>query len=139
MTAACEVREQANQLLDEADGLLHRHLKLPALDSSQMARTRSTQMHLRASALRDRLDASFYEPVALDATTNIRALQSEVVHLAEARIVREIRAVTKFRKRVYVPNGGIPMLTSRQLFQVDPIDIKRLAKRAHSKDMDEID
>ena len=33
--------------------------------------------------------------------------------------------ITKFRKRVYVPKGGIPFLSSKQLFQIDPIDVKR--------------
>jgi type I restriction enzyme S subunit len=36
------------------------------------------------------------------------------------------------------PLGCIPLLSSKQFFQVDPIDVKRLAKGAHMKDMKEI-
>jgi len=37
-----------------------------------------------------------------------------------------------------VPKGGIPLLSSKQLFQIDPIEVKGLAKGAHEKDLDEI-
>jgi type I restriction enzyme, S subunit len=39
---------------------------------------------------------------------------------------------------VYVRSGGIPLISSKQLFQVDPVDINRLARGAHTKDMAEI-
>jgi type I restriction enzyme S subunit len=48
--------------------------------------------------------------------------------LGDPEICKEVRAVTKFCKRIYVPHGGITLLGSKQLFQVDPVDVKRLAK-----------
>jgi len=62
----------------------------------------------------------------------------EISPLSDPRVTHEIRAITKFRKRVYVPTGGIPMLSSKQLMQIDPVDVKRLAKGAHTKDLPEI-
>ena len=61
-----------------------------------------------------------------------------VLPLSDARLTQAINAVTKFRKRVYVPKGGIPLLSSKQLFQVDPIELKGLARGAHTDDMEEI-
>lgn len=61
-----------------------------------------------------------------------------VLPLADTRLTQAINAVTKFRKRVYVPKGGIPLLSSKQLFQVDPIELKGLARGAHTDDMAEI-
>lgn len=61
-----------------------------------------------------------------------------VLPLADARLTKAINGVTKFRKRVYVEHGGIPLLSSKQLFQIDPIEIKRLAKGAHEDDLEEI-
>jgi type I restriction enzyme S subunit len=63
---------------------------------------------------------------------------AEVTTLADPRVMAEIRPITKFRKRVYVQHGGIPLLGGKQLFQVDPIDVKGLAKGAHTKDLPEI-
>lgn len=62
----------------------------------------------------------------------------ELVSLGDPLLTEAIRAVTKFRKRVYVPKGGIPLLSSKQLFQIDPIDRKGLALGAHLNDMEEI-
>ena len=56
----------------------------------------------------------------------------------DRRVTKEIRPITKFRERTYVEKGGIPLLSSKQIFQIDPIDIKRLAKGAHTKDLPEI-
>jgi type I restriction enzyme S subunit len=61
-----------------------------------------------------------------------------VLPLGDVRLTKAIKAVTKFRKRVYVPKGGIPLLSSKQLFQVDPIGVKGLAKGAHEDDLEEI-
>jgi type I restriction enzyme S subunit len=58
--------------------------------------------------------------------------------LGDPKVCKEVRAITKFRKRVYVPHGGIPLMGGKQLFQVDPVDVKGLAKGAHEKDLKEI-
>lgn len=138
MCEAGEFRDKANQLLDEADLLLHDRLKLPYLDSLFSADNSSPISKIKASQLAGRLEGSFHSPIVLTAYKQLQSLPVEVTTVGNERITKEVRAITKFRKRVYVEHGGIPLLSSKQLFQIDPVDVKRLAKGAHTKDLPEI-
>jgi type I restriction enzyme S subunit len=135
---ACDLRDEANHLLDEADRLLHERLHLPPLASLSTRRAGPVSATVRASQLAYRFEASFHDPAAMAAERLIQSLGLEVVTLVDKHVTEEIRPITKFRKRVYVPRGGIPLLSSKQLFQIDPIDVKKLAKGAHTKDLKEI-
>jgi type I restriction enzyme S subunit len=138
MCEAGKLRDEANRLLDEADKLLHAHLNLPYLDSLKSSNSGCLTSKVKASQLAGRLEASFHDPIAIKAEQKLRQLPVEITAIGDERVTREIRAITKFRERTYVPRGGIPMLSSKQIFQIDPIDVKRLAKGAHTKDLPEI-
>ena len=135
---ACELRDEANTLLDTAEEILKERLSLPPIAeiAKQIRQVDSTK--IKASTLLGRLEANFHSPTAQSAYTRVSQLPCEVVLLGDPRAAKEIRPITKFRKRVYVEEGGIPLLSSKQLFQIDPVDVKRLAKGAHLKDMKEI-
>jgi type I restriction enzyme, S subunit len=138
MCQAGELRDQANQLLDEADHLLHERLNLPYLKSIAPKGNASAIAKIKASQLKGRLEGSFHDSMAIAAEQQLSELTVEVATVGDPRVPKEIRAITKFRKRTYVEKGGIPLLSSKQLFQVDPIDVKGLAKGAHTKDLPEI-
>lgn len=138
MCKAGELRDEANQLLDRADRLLHERLDLPYLKSIAPSGKASSIAKIKASQLMGRLEGSFHDPVAIAAETKLRELSVELTTVGDSRVTKEVRAITKFRKRTYVEKGGIPLLSSKQLFQVDPIDVKGLAKGAHTKDLPEI-
>ncbi|WP_309387865.1 restriction endonuclease subunit S [Cerasicoccus frondis] len=129
-------RDEANRLLAEADDLLHERLKLPRLKEPKakgpsIAKTKLNKLNFR-------FEATYHSAQAIAAERNLARCGHSLLPMADRSIAREIRAITKFRKRLYVPSGGIPMLSSKQLFQIDPIDVKRLAKGAHVKDLPEI-
>ena len=138
MCKATELRDEANRLLDEADRLLHERLNLPYLDSIAITDRAVPISKIKASQLTGRLEGSFHTPVAIGAEKQLNKLSVEVTTLGSPRVTREIRPITKFRKRTYVEKGGIPLLSSKQIFQIDPVDIKGLAKGAHTKDLPEI-
>ena len=138
MCEAGKLRDEANRLLDEADRLLHAHLNLPYLDSLTSSNCGCLTSRVKASQLAGRLEASFHDPIAIKAEQKLKQLPVEITTIGDERVTKEIRAITKFRERTYVPRGGIPMLSSKQIFQIDPIDVKRLAKGAHTKDLPEI-
>ncbi|MDR4484749.1 MAG: hypothetical protein R3B95_16310 [Nitrospirales bacterium] len=135
---ACKARDEAIDLLDEADRFLHKSLNLPFLSTLARGRKRSLTSKVRTSKLDGRLDASYHDALAEAAEKRLARLPCGVLRLNDPSLSKEIRAVTKFRKRIYVPGDGIPLLTSKQLFQVAPIDMKRLGRRRHQKDMKEI-
>ena len=138
MCEAGEHRDEANRLLDEADRLLHERLNLPYLNTLQSDTEGYTRTTVKASQLAGRLEASYHNPLALLAEQQLQKLPVEITTVGDERVTKEVRAITKFRKRVYVEHGGIPMLSSKQLFQIAPIGIKKLAKGAHTKDLPEI-
>lgn len=128
-------RDEANNKLDEANVLLCASLKLPPLPGPGKGPITST---VRAADWGTRLDASFHNPTARWVEKHLHASGLPVLSLSDKRLTKGINAVTKFRKRVYVPKGGIPLLSSKQLFQVDPIEMKGLARGAHTDDLEEI-
>lgn len=138
MCEAGELRDEANRLLHEADRLLHDRLNLPYLKDIAPNGKESAIAKIKASELMGRLEGSFHDPTAIAAESQLRELTVEVATIGDSRVTKEIRPITKFRKRTYVEKGGIPLLSSKQLFQIDPVDVKRLAKGAHTKDLPEI-
>jgi type I restriction enzyme S subunit len=138
MCKAGEFRDEANRLLDEADRLLHERLNLPYLKSIAPSGSASSVAKIKASQLMGRLEGSFHNPVAIAAESQLGELSVEVATIGDSRVTKEVRAITRFRKRTYVEKGGIPLLSSKQIFQIDPVDVKRLAKGAHTKDLPEI-
>ena len=138
MCKAAELRDKANQLLDEADRLLHERLNLPYLDSIAPTGRKASIAIIKASKLLGRLESSFHDATAIAAEKQLDNLNVEVSTIGDSRVTKEIRVIKKFRKRVYVEHGGIPLLSSKQILQIDPVEVKRLAKGAHTKDLPEI-
>jgi type I restriction enzyme S subunit len=128
-------RDEANEKLDEAGVRFCKALGLPPLPIQRGGPIVST---VRASEWSGRLDASYHNPNARWLEHHLERSGLPVVRLRSERLTTAIRAVTKFRKRVYVPHGGIPLLSSKQLFQIDPIEQKGLARGAHESDLEEI-
>jgi type I restriction enzyme, S subunit len=138
MCKAGELRDEANRLLDEADRLLHDRLNLPYLNTISPKGKSSSIAKIKASQLMGRLEGSFHDPMAIAAEKQLHELGIEITTLGDSRVTNEVRAITRFRKRVYVEKGGIPLLSSKQLFQIAPIDVKGLAKGAHATHLSEI-
>ncbi len=138
MCQAGELRDEANHLLDKADRTLHERLNLPYLKDIAPRGSASFTTTIKASQLMGRLEGSFHNPEAIAAEEQLAKLPVEITTVGDRRVTKEVRAITRFRARTYVEKGGIPLLSSKQLFQVDPIDVKKLAKGAHTKDLPEI-
>jgi|SRR5579859_2203827 len=138
MMRAAKERDKANSLIDDADSALHETLRLEPLGQESIHSSGPAVSKLRLRALASRFEASYHNPRVSEAELRIKRIGCEIVALNDKRLTREIRPITKFRKRVYVSSGGIPMLSSKQLMQIDPVDVKRLAKGAHTKNLSEI-
>ena len=118
MCKAGELRDEANQLLDEADRLLHERLNLPYLKDIAPSGNASAIAKVKASQLMGRLEDSFHDPVAIAAEKQLSELSVQVTKVGDSKVTKEIRPITRFLKRTYVEKGGIPLLSSKQLFQL---------------------
>ncbi|MDI3324185.1 hypothetical protein QKW35_07320 [Pontibacterium granulatum] len=132
---AASKRDEANNKLDAANEKIRAALKLPPLPTPTEGPLFGT---IRSSDWAGRLDASFHNQLARWVEQQLQASSMPILTLADGKLTTAVNGVTKFRKRVYVKKGGIPLLSSKQLFQIDPIEIKRLARGAHENDLDEI-
>jgi type I restriction enzyme, S subunit len=128
-------RDEANDKLDAADSLISFELRLPPMPAHGRGPVIS---HIKASNWAGRLEAAFHNPIARWVEQQLQTCGLVVLPLSNDRLTHAINAVTKFRKRIYIPKGGIPLLSSKQLFQIDPVELKGLARGAHLNDMEEI-
>ena len=137
---AYALRDEANDLLDAADALLHQELGLPRFDLSlvpYLAPPADLQTQVppmphpsafavNASALAERLDASYHVPVT---RTAVRLMQQGKYPLIPLkRMVKSITIPPRF-KRIYVEKDyGIPFLRPSQLPQLRPYDLDYIAE-----------
>ncbi len=128
-------RDQANFLLDTAGKILEEALNLPSIPKTPHGPLISK---VRFAEWQGRLDSSYHSIQAQAALFMLRDKNPALARLDDPLFTRRIWAVTKFRKRHYINKGGIPMLSSKQLFQIAPVDVKKLALGAHLDDMKEI-
>lgn len=137
---AYALREEANELLDEADELLHTKLGLPRFDESlvpylpSLPRTQTDQpeiphpkaFDIKISELNERLDASFHVPMARTAIELLH--KSKYVPVRLGTMTDDIFVAPRF-KRIYVAKEyGVPFLQGSHLPQMWPQDLKYLSR-----------
>ena len=145
---AYALRDEANDLLDEADEMLHRELGLPRFDESLVpylppprnetgkpAVPHPRAFTVRASELNGRLDASYHVPVARAAVALLH--KSKYPPVCLGRLADDVFIPPRF-KRIYVPKEyGIPFLQGSHLPQMKPYDLKYISERANAKQIEQ--
>lgn len=139
ITTAYRLRDEANDLLDQADKLLHAELGLPRFDESQMPYIKGQPSEsegrmlkaftVKASELAERLDVSYHLPIV---KTCIAQMQKGGYSLVQLGNVAQPYVAPRFR-RIYVkPEHGVPFLQGSHIPMMKPYDLKYLSQRAHA-------
>ena len=136
MVAATADRDAANRLFREARAALRDDLGLPPFRTFRRSADAGRRT-VRARDLADRFEARYHAPLPAAVEAAVQSGRRAVVPLGELPNV-ETWAVTKFRKRTWVKRGGIRLLGGKEMLQYDPVRVKRIASKAHEKDMPEI-
>ena len=124
-----ELRDESNELIDEAERILIDELHLPDIDDFE----REKVFCVKLSNLRGRLDASFHSPLVGRIVKNLKAYATEVTTVADPRISRVAILPGRF-KRVYVDEGhGIPFFSGRSIGELNPSDKEYLSFAQHSE------
>jgi type I restriction enzyme S subunit len=136
---AYRLRDEANDLLDKADELLHTELGLPRFDESQVpylfGSSKPKAFTVRATELEGRLDASFHIPIARAVIEQLRKGKYPLVRLGDVTI--RIFIPPRF-KRIYVsPEYGVPFLQGSHVPMIKPYDLKYLSRRANERHIEE--
>jgi type I restriction enzyme S subunit len=135
---SCRLRDEANNLLDEADGLLYRELGLAPFDDTQIPYIRPADddgvarhpkaFSMKASLLSGRFDVSFHLPLARACVSQMEKGKYPLVKLGA---LAEPYVAPRFR-RIYVERKhGVPFLQGSHIPERRPYDLKYLSRTAH--------
>ncbi len=146
---AYALRDEANELLDEANTMLHKELGLPVFDERLVPYLAPPPREddgtpdiphpraftINASELTERLDASYHIPIARTAIELMRKNEYTLTELGQ--MVKTIFLPSRF-KRVYVDQPyGIPFLQGSHLPQMQPHDLKYISRTANQRQVKE--
>jgi len=129
------LRDESNELLDQAERLLYDALNLPRLtklrpqyyDKSADLRNYAVKL----SQLSGRLDASYHVPVVDAILLRLEKEASEITTIGDPRISKCIILPGRF-PRVYVQEGqGTVFFGGKQLYELDPANKKYLSLAKH--------
>ena len=131
------LRDESNELMDEAQGLLKDALQLPDIEAlqeqaEQFDKTADVLNYsIPSSELIDRLDGSYYVPIVKVIEQEITKTAREIVKVGDNRISQSVILPGRF-KRVYVEEGsGITFIGGKQIFELDPSNKKYLSINQH--------
>jgi len=122
------LRDESNVLLEEAESLLYKALKLPALENIKPRyfdnRFGVRNYTVKLSKLSGRLDASYHAPIV---NSILRCLKKEAIYttsIGDPKINLRIFLPGRF-KRIYVQKDqGVPFFGGKQIRELDPSNKK---------------
>ena len=129
------LRDESNELMDEAQALLKEALQLPDVEELQaeQADQKAGMFHYSVSLSRldNRLDASYHVPIVQAIERRLEESAKEVVKVGDSRISQSVILPGRF-KRVYVEEGsGIVFFGGKQIYELDPSNRKYLSISQH--------
>ena len=136
-----KLRDESNELMDEAQVLLKETLQLPNLEdlqerAKQFDKTAGVVNYsVPSSKLIDRLDSSYHVPIVKVIEQEIAKTAREIARVGDSRISQSVILPSHF-KRIYVDEGeGTILIGGKHLYSLDPIDKKYLAAQQYSEEL----
>lgn len=131
-----KLRDESNELIDQATKLLIDELKLPPLKEfitdKYCNNTLLTNFSVKLSEMSGRADASYHVPLVKAIDNHLRQHAAEVTTVGDKRISKAVILPGRF-KRVYVEEGeGRVFFGGKQLYELDPSNKKYLSLAHHS-------
>lgn len=131
------LRDESNELIDNATQLLIDELQLPdisAFEVDDFKKNAPVETYcVKLSDLNGRVDASYHVPIVNAITAHLKKYADEVTTVGDNRISSDIILPGRF-KRVYVEEGyGRVFIGGKQLWELDPTNKKYLSYSKHNK------
>ena len=135
-----ELRDESNELIDQATDLLIDELKLPAINEFKQTKIKSfssvNAFNVKLSDLNYRADASYHLPIVDAIIEHLKEHAAEITTIGDSRISSDVVLPGRF-KRVYVESDyGVKFLGGKEMKQLDPSSEKYLSKKAHAKQLE---
>lgn len=133
-----DLRDQSNELMDEAEQILYQELNLPPIedlkpkyfDEHVNLRNYTTKL----SRLDLRLDCSYHTPIIQDVVNAIKCNSKELIELGA--VANDIILPGRFSRTYVDSDNGVQFLGGRDLFNLNPITEKYLSKSIHKKQIE---
>ena len=127
-----ELRDESNELIDEATQMLINELQLPPLSELEEEQADVNSFSVKLSDMKLRLDASYHLPIVDAITAHLQKHAAEVTTIGDKRISDDVILPGRF-KRVYVEEGhGKVLFGGKQIHELDPSNKKYLSLSKHS-------
>lgn len=127
------LRDESNELIDEATKLLIEALKLPTLEEMKTSTAPVETFSVKISRSNRRFDVSYHMPIVNKIIEQLQSQAAEVTTIGDPRISKEVILPGRF-KRVYVEEGhGRVFIGGKQLWELDPTNKKYLSVAHHAK------
>lgn len=134
-----DLRDQSNELMDEAEQILYQELNLPPIedlkpkyfDEHVDLRNYTTKL----SRLVLRLDCSYHTPICNSILELLNENADSVVHCGDTNITKDILLPTRFKRTYVDAKHGIKLIGGKQINELNPSTEKYLA---HSSLDDEL-
>ncbi len=130
-----KLRDESNDLIDEATQLLIKGLQLPAIrdfDIKDYKKNAPVETYsVKLSNMNGRADASYHVPIVDAIVEHLKKYADEVTTVGDKRISSDVILPGRF-KRVYVDEGyGRVFIGGKQLWELDPTNKKYLSLVHH--------
>jgi len=135
-----DLRDQANELIDQAERLLINELKLPPVenllpdlyDKNSEVRTFSVRLDL----LNNRFDGSYHNPVVSSILDCLFDEGATIKRLDDINVSKKIIQAGRFKRNYVESDHGTIFLGGKQILELDPTPKKYLSTHLHSKRVD---
>lgn len=132
-----KLRDESNELIDQATTLLIDELKLPPISEFKQNNIKNSAnvnaFSIKLSGLNGRADASYHLPIVDAIIKHLEQYSAEVTTIGDNRISSDVILPMRF-KRVYVEEGyGRVLLGGKQLCELDPSVKKYLSQSKLNK------
>lgn len=135
------LRDESNELIDEATRLLIEELHLPPVEElNPISKSAPVEtFSVKLSRMAGRVDASYHVPIVDEIVAHLKEHAEEVTTIGDNRISKEVIMPIRF-KRVYVDEGhGKVLLGGKQLYELDPSGKKYLSASKHDGIMSKLE
>lgn len=130
-----DLRDESNDLIDEAEKLLIQELQLPPIENFRPkyydSHTDMRNFEVSLSKLSNRFDGSYHIPLVDCIIEHLKAHSKCLKKIGDKDISAEIILPGRFA-RTYVEEGqGVKFLGGKDLLQLNPVTEKFLSKKIH--------
>lgn len=130
-----ELRDESNEMIDEATRLLIEELQLPPINEFDVELYKKDAsvdtFSVKLSQMAGRADASYHVPIVDAIVKHLEQHAAEVTTIADERISSDVVLPGRF-KRIYVEEGyGRVFIGGKQLWELDPTNKKFLSLTHH--------